>query len=952
MKTKSFFSIKILLLFLLSIVLTTGAVAQNQLLKVGSGQLQNETVLMQQSDNKTAIQFKLNEMALTEVTTDYGKAALIASNKAPLILEKGAPELFYLTATFVIPDKGDSQLEITYGNFTDFENIEIAPSKGNLLRSIDPQTVPYTKGAVYSNDEFYPGKLASLREPFIMRDIRGQSVDVYPVQYNPVTKVLRVYSDISVKVTNVATRAGMNEFIRQKKHIMEPQFKEMYENFFLNYNAREGNAEGRSYPTEEEGDLLIICHDAFMAAMKPYVNWKRSIGRKTTIVPTSTISPLTAANIKTYITDYYNNPDNNLAYVLLVGDYAQIPAHSYTNSASVYSIVTDNYLGQLTGNDRYMEVLIGRMSAETVAHVQTQVQRSIWYERDLTTADTWLTAAVGIASAEGNNKGHDGGEADYAHMNKIRTRLMNYGYNPVHQEYYRDISGIPNTSTAQISSRFNAGIGMANYCNHGNETAWTLSNGDNQSSFINYSTTHVEALQNAGKLPFIFSSSCLNGRFSYGLPCFAEAWMRATQSNQPTGAVATFMATISISWLPPMTAQDEFVNICMDLPSSYTGTQPGIKRTFAGAAINATQKMLLVHGISTDNTNDFDAWTVFGDPTLMIRTKTPQTMTVSHMPYYLRGAEFTVNCNVAGALATMSYIDENGDAVIFATAPVNAGVAKLTLNPTIAPNTVTLTIIARDKVTYIGEVTRGVDPTVTAMSINGTNISVAANTHYMAACGEDNIVLNLSSEGFIKVNGNTYTAGMSLPLNSDTLTINIESTGITTKNYTITASKALGSASSPMYIERWGKTLAVVNNPSRNGDHRFDNYRWFMNNTLLPGSTEGYILLNGRQANEYAAEVHSLKTGEWHKLCPNVDRRSQSAMAVYPNPVDAGSLLNINLPDNVTTVMVNFYNLSGNLVRQQKEVSGSVIAPNNTGLFIMEIQLPDGTKSIHQIIIK
>jgi hypothetical protein len=49
---------------------------------------------------------------------------------------------------------------------------------------------------------------------------------------------------------------------------------------------------------------------------------------------------------------------------------------------------------------------------------------------------------------------------------------------------------------------------------------------------------------------------------------------------------------------------------------------------------------------------------------------------------------------------------------------------------------------------------------------------------------------------------------------------------------------------------------------------------------------------------------------------------------------------------------VNIYNLSGNLVRQQKGVQSAVIMPYQTGMYIIEIQLPDGTKDVQQVIVK
>jgi len=690
---------KFTLVFVAIIVFVATGSAQNQLLTVGNhSNLMNETVLMFQNDNQIVIKFNLNQLELIDIETGYGNAFIPVSDKAPLMLQEGSPELFYLTSSFIIPDKGSSDLKISYGQYQDFVNIEIAPSKGNLPRSIDPRTVPFVKGEVYQTNGFFPGTLASLRDPFVMRDVRGQSLDVFPVQYNPVTKILRVYSEITITVDNTQT-TGINEFTNQKRHkAIDPQFNQMYNNLFINSSV----VQQRGYPTGEEGELLIICHPAFMDAMKDYVDWKRKIGRKTKMISTAETG-MTYTSIKNYIQEYYNDPDHNLAYVLLVGDVAQVPVYSYNASGEI--CYSDIYYAQLQGI--YLDVLIGRISAENVTHVQTQVQKSIMYERDLTSEDTWLSKAIGLAANQGGpgQGGHDGQEADYVHMNKIRDRLMNYGYNPVYQEYSNNCPGIPNTNTAQIASRFNEGMGVANYCNHGDVDGWYLAQGY---SYIQFTNANVNALQNAGKLPYIFSVACLNGKFA-NTTCFAETWMRATQGGQPTGAVATFMASISISWNPPMTAQDEFNYICLDLNSPYSGTPSGVKRTIAGAMLNASQKMRLVHG--ANGNHDYNSWCVFGDPTLMFRTKTPEVMTVSYLPVVLGATEFSVECNVDGANATVSYRDDANEVVILGTAVVNDGTAEIAFTEPVVENMeLTLAVTGFNKVTYLATLDLGETP--------------------------------------------------------------------------------------------------------------------------------------------------------------------------------------------------------------------------------------------------
>ena len=672
-------------LFIISLTLLSfNMFAQSRQIIIGKDNVhKNSVLLVAEKQNSVTLKFDLNELNLIETETDYGLAYKMESDKAPIMLEEGKPELFYLTASIIIPDTGSTDLEISFGEYTDIEDVEIVPSKGNLKRNINPETVPYQKGEIYNQNEFFPGIPAKLDEPFIVRDFRGQRIEVYPVQYNPVTNVLRVYSEIIVTAV-FNDIPGINEFINQKRNkTFDTQFVDIYNNLFINHSAKMG----RDYPTEEDGELLIICYPDFVNSMKPYIDWKQTIGRKTTLVTTEETGTTSTA-IKSYISRYYSDPENNLSYVLLVGDAPQIPPHG------TGTVPSDVIYGQLVGNDAYLEVLIGRMSAENNAQVQTQVQRSIWYERDITTNDTWLESAVGIAANEG--PGHDGGEYDYVHMNNIRNRLLDYGYNTVYQEYSNNCPGIPNTSIAQISSRFNSGAGIANYINHGSETCWTLRNGPS------YCVSNVNQLQNAGKLPFIFSVACLNGRLTHNQPCFAEGWLRATQNNQPTGAVATLMATISIGWMPPMTAQDEFINMCIDLPSPY-GLQPGVKRTFAGAALNASMGMLKRHGTGGDNLNDFNSWTVFGDPTLMIRTKAPLEMEIYHLPVIFIGAsEFELECDTDGALVTLSYTDENNDVQILSSAKVVDGIANLIFDrPVNSIIPAQVAVVATNRVTYI-----------------------------------------------------------------------------------------------------------------------------------------------------------------------------------------------------------------------------------------------------------
>ncbi len=618
--------------------------------------------------------------------------------KAVSTAKAGEPDMPMTGIPVLIGDKARMSIRVVDAQYRDFEGIEVAPSKGDFPRTINPEDVPYTYGACYSEDAFFPASNIGLYEPYIIRDFRGQNMVVYPFAYNPATKTLRVYYNMTVEMYKVDDH-GENVIETRRSNVvkMDPDFKSVYQRHFINYEA----SMNRYTPIDEEGDLLIICYDNFIDYMTDFVNWKKTRGVNTTIVGTSTAGSSYSA-IKTYIQNQYN-ANNNLTHVLLVGDVAQIPGYSYTGGGSSYGGKGDNAYGQIVGSDIYNDVFIGRFSASSAARVTTQANRVITYERDLTTSATWLQVAQGIARNEGGS-GHNG-EDDYEHMDVIRTDLLNYGYSPVYQRY-ENLSGYTATAS-QISSDINSGVGIINYCNHGAETMWGVAN---------YSVSHVNALTNNNKLPFIWSVACLVGKYDYSSDCFAEAWMNATNNNNPTGAIGTLMSYISQPWIPPMWAQDECVDILVGLSNSG-----GTKHTWGGLSINGLLGIFDNYGSDQAAVGTYQAWILYGDPSMLVRTKTPQAMSVSHTGTITPGVStysVTVS-NGSGAVATITDANHN----ILGRGTVNGTSVSIPISGTLTPGTeLTLCVFGFNKQTYLGtiSVVGGTQYTITATA-NPTN---------------------------------------------------------------------------------------------------------------------------------------------------------------------------------------------------------------------------------------
>ncbi len=608
---------------------------------------ESKVELVNSNVNQTTLQLNLSGFWYTEVETELGTAWELNVDGAANRLDQGKPSLPLFATSVIIPANAKMKVEVISTSFMEYKDVLIAPSKGNFDRTIDPATVPYEFGSQYQRDEFFPINTTSLRQPYIVRDYRGQTVLINPFSYNPVTRTLRVYNKITVQLTENGI-SNINTISDVAPDKIDANFKSLYKRHFLNYQA----SVQRYEPVDEHGNMLIIAYGDFMDSMNDYIDWRTKTGTEIEMVDVSTIGD--AAAIKAYIADYYN--DNGLTFVLLVGDAEQVPSSVIGGNDS------DVDYSYIVGNDHYPDLFVGRFSAENTTHVATMVQRTIDYERypmgGLDAA--WFTDAIGIASDQGPG---DDNEMDYEHIRNIHTNKLfpftyEYGYELFDgSQGGEDAEGSP--SSAQVATAINNGGSIINYVGHGSTTSWGTSG---------FSNGDINNLTNIEKLPFIISVACVNGNF-VGSTCFGEAWIRAEDNGEPTGAIATIMSTINQSWNPPMRGQDVMNDILAELADG------NIKRTFGGITMNGCMGMNDAYGSDGDVMTD--TWTIFGDPSVMVRTDIPQIMTATHPATVFLGATtFTVNSDAEGGIAALTM-----DGEIISTVTIEGGSATFVFMP-------------------------------------------------------------------------------------------------------------------------------------------------------------------------------------------------------------------------------------------------------------------------------
>lgn len=694
------------------------------------------------SSTPTELLLELNFPSPQFLANQSAGATDVVLQGASVLLQKGAPSLPFVSVPVEIDAHGAWKAEVIDSVFTDQGNILVTPSRGNLKRNQDINSVPYLYSSVYNSAAFFPSSVISSTDPYIMRSERGMAIKVMAATYHPVSRMLRTYQRLLVRVSKVSAQ-GVNPlpaFTAQLPSSLE--WNQILRHHFIN-----DHQSFKYNQTSEDGSMLIICHTDtdFLQAMQPFVRWKTERGMKVQMI-TYAQAGNSAAAMKAYIQNTF--PQEGWSYILLVGDAPQVPP------AYIASGPSDQWFGDVAGNDHYTDIMVGRFSANNPAELATQVRRSIWYEKEITSSAGYLANAIGIGSSEGPG---DDGEMDWQHQRGILTQLTAFTYNNGFELYDgsqggNDAAGDP--VAADLGALVNDGLGIINYTGHGGSTSFVTSG---------FSNAEVNGLGNVGKLPFIYSVACVNGEFQSGT-CFAEAWLRAESNGQPVGAVATFMSTINQSWNPPMEGQDEMNAI---LSESISGN---IKRTFSGIAVNGCLKMNDSYGSA--GTEMTDTWTVFGDPSLLIRTDVPTPMQVNHPPSVPVGTtQIIVNVNADSAMVALS---QNG--VLIDAAMVISGQVSLSFSPVVSTDSLLVTVTGFNKITYQGMI--AVTPAMAAYVVmTADNIQDPSGNNNMLADYDETIdvILQLSNLGLLDAQNITVQvqSNDSLILNLSPATLNV-----------------------------------------------------------------------------------------------------------------------------------------------------------------------------------
>lgn len=515
------------------------------------------------------------------------------------------------------------------------QGVRIAPSQGPMLRSQNPDSLQRKEGPIYRVDTFFPREQLELGAPYQMRDLYGQVLCFRPLRYNGARRELRIVRRVELSLRGVSL-AWVAQFptgadvgllsVEESSPAVRHAFRSV-----------------RGMHSVEKGKMIIVTPAKYLAQLARFVRWKRLRGVPVEVVlfkdaqaGYTTVQDTT--ELKTLLANRYRSAEG-LKYVLLVGGRKEVPP--LRRQGCVHMSDSDQAYGQLEGNDAYNEVYVGRFSAQTDRDVAVQIDRTIWYERDATSSATWAGTALGIASHEPAGSA-DNGESDREHIEVIAKLLEKHGYSKVHRLYAVNSESIKADSVTGIVNR---GVGLINYVGHGKRDSWVTSG---------LTSGQVSLLSNKEAFPYIFDVACNNGIMEGG-SCFAEQWVWARSFGEPRGALAIVASSDQQDWAAPMRGQDAMVEY-------LTGEKSPLLHTFGAVTTYGMARMLDRYAIGGYGVHTVNTWNVFGDPSVLLRTKTPQPLNVEY-DRLLTGSQttYTVRCDAEGIEATLCLTRQGGE---------------------------------------------------------------------------------------------------------------------------------------------------------------------------------------------------------------------------------------------------------------------------------------------------
>jgi len=625
-----------------------------------------ERTVFDQGSESVEVEYLFPGMHVSDVIVDQVGYHFLFIEGFSKMDQVGSPAMPAHNDQIAIPLNADVRITILEAESLEYDGYMIHPALEPAIDTYgapDPEFVINEK--IYNTDAYFPDKIVDIIDIQTLKECPIGIVQIRPVQFNPVTGTIKVYSKIKYKLEFISGSSfgAVDNSVRSngliKRIILNPA------------SIPEGTTAGS---TRAEGkDYIIITHSEYQAAADTLANWKRQKGYSVEVVSQSS---WTSAQVKDAIHSRYASWSPHPDYFVIIGDHDgsyAVPGEFLVDSA----FVSDLYYACMDGaNDYFPDMAHGRISVTSATQAMDVVLKMVNYERFPVTISSFYSNGVNCAYFQDNeNDGY--ASRRFTHTSEdIRDYVMSKGFsveriykalsdrNPAYYNngYYSDGQPIPYEITrdagfawdggaADITASIDAGKFYVFHRDHG----YTDGSGWAHPFFRQ---AYINTLTNGDLLPVVFSINCHTGKFLFS-QCFAEKFIRYTEG----GAVGV-IAAANTSFSGP---NDGFSCGAFDAIWS----DPGLIPDFGSGGIHnpnptphgdiftmgdvMNQALLRMTETWGTHIRTFELYHYFGDPAMEIWTGEPVPIT-ANIPGTSSGNSITITgSSCDDALATAFY---------------------------------------------------------------------------------------------------------------------------------------------------------------------------------------------------------------------------------------------------------------------------------------------------------
>ena len=682
------------------------------------------------------ISYNVGQVTLNTIQYRGEEMSEVSIKTIAIPSEAGKPNLPADSRMMAIPQGATAHLRVVSFERETLHNVNIAPALRIQSENEEPDMNYVKDMSVYSKDAYYPA------EPFVMgssyiRGVETVTVAVTPFQYNPVTKDLIVYTNVELAVE---FEGGNGHFGEDR--LRSPYWDPILAAELLNYDQLpvidyEARMQQWLRDNDKGAEYLIITpnNDAWAEYANQLKDYRTRQGIITEVYRLDEMPATTTNDMKAWFHSAYNTWEIAPVAVCLLGDHGTnmgqyIPAETVSHPSNG-SCITDNRYADVVGNDNLPDMVFSRLIAETPAQLPVFVGKQLEYEytnpnmdpnfyaRPITAlgwqTERWFQICSEVFGGYMRQHGYDTNRINCIYQgtpgsiwssNQNTSMVVNYfgpngvGYIP---QTPSELGNWNNGSPELVVQAVNEGSFWLQHRDHGLETGW------GEPAVRN---SHVNQMNNVGKLPFVMSINCLTGKFNYNQDCFCEAWMRRTYNGENAGAVGVLCPTeTSYSFVNDAYVwgvYDLFDGEFMPTYGPYADNTGNWMPAFG----NVAGKYFLAQSNWPYNTESKDiTYTMFTahcDAFLRIYTQVPQEMDVVHPEVVIAGLGEVNITAPEGCMISLVKENPEGGWEILAVAEATGDPQTIEFLPQLPPTEIHLVVTGQNYLRY--EAVMGVIP--------------------------------------------------------------------------------------------------------------------------------------------------------------------------------------------------------------------------------------------------